>query len=138
MYYKNQSIIIPISIIALVYNLFFYFDIKKIDSTVELKSYTVILQSCRSYRRSSFVKINYRNKYYTIRLANGECPKYPTGSKIDLKYNAKFDYFFKADGLKRDRFRVTFVSVIFVLSIIPWKKINLQKNLRYKGKVVFK
>ncbi len=66
--------------------------------------------------------INHKNKIYYIRLANRECQKFPVGSKIGLKYNDKLDYFYKPDGLKRDRNRLVFTGSFFILSIVPWKK----------------
>ncbi|WP_123947123.1 hypothetical protein [Chryseobacterium sp. CBo1] len=56
-------------------------------------------------------------------MANKECSKYPVGSEVKLSYNEQFDYFYKPDGLKRDRNRLLFLAIIFILSITPWKKI---------------
>ncbi|OCK50741.1 hypothetical protein BA768_19195 [Chryseobacterium sp. CBo1] len=88
-----------------------------------LKSYTIIEQGCRNSKGSSSVHIKYNDKIYYIRLANKECSKYPVGSEVKLSYNEQFDYFYKPDGLKRDRNRLLFLAIIFILSITPWKKI---------------
>ncbi|RRQ46714.1 hypothetical protein DTW91_04340 [Chryseobacterium sp. SC28] len=88
-----------------------------------LKSHTIIEQGCRNSKGSSSVHIKYNKKIYYIRLANKECLKYPIGTEIQLSYNEQFDYFYKPDGLKRDKRRLLIIGVIFILSIIPWKKI---------------
>jgi len=56
-------------------------------------------------------------------LAIAECEKYPIETEIRLNYNKQFDYFYMPDGLTRDKRRLLIIGVIFILSIIPWKKI---------------
>ena len=87
-----------------------------------IKSYTVVEQGRRNYKGSSSVHIKYNNKIYYIRLANKEYLKYPVGKEIKLSYNKQLDYFYKPDGLKRDKNRIWFTAIIFIISIIPWRR----------------
>ncbi|VFA40229.1 Uncharacterised protein [Chryseobacterium indologenes] len=121
--YKNQYILTICAILGFLYTLFFYYQDSRLENPNMLKSYTITEQGCRNSKGSSSVHIKYNNKIYYIRLANKECLKYPVGTEISLSYNKQFDYFYKPDGLKRDRNRLFFTAIIFILSIIPWKKI---------------
>jgi len=127
MYYKNQFIIIIISTLTFLFTSFLYYQDRQLERNGLLSFHVISLQSCRDYKGSSSVHIRYKNKIYFIRMANGECRKYPVGSKIGLKYNDRFDYFYKPDGLKRDKNRLIFTATIFLISIIPWKKIYINK-----------
>lgn len=131
MYDKKQFIIILISIVVNAYALFFYFEDREMEKSGTLKFHEVLLQSCRNYKGGSSLRISYGSKIYAVGLSNGECPKYPIGSKIGLIYNVRFDYFYKPDGLKRDRNRLFFTGSIFVLSMLPWRKFNLRKRNKH-------
>lgn len=131
--YKNQYILTICAVLGFLYTLFFYYQDRGLENFSMLKSYTIIEQGCRNSKGSSSVHIKYFNKIYYIRLANKECLKYPIGTEIKLCYNEKFDYFYKPDGLKRDKNRLLFTGIIFMLSIIPWKKIINKKNIKSKG-----
>lgn len=128
--YKNQYILTIFSLIGFFYVLFFYVQDSNLERNNISKSYIIIEQKCRNSKGGSSVHIKYNNKIYIVGLSITECLKYPVGSKIKLIYNSEFDYFYKSDGLKRDTRRLLFVIIIFVLSIIPWKKII--DNLIYK------
>lgn len=123
MYYRNQYILTICSILGLLYTLFFYYQDSKLENTKTLKAYSVIEQGCRNSKGSASVHIRYKDKIYFIRLANKECLKYPVGSIIKLNYNSEWDYFYKPDGLRRDRNRIIFTLIVLMLSTIPWKKI---------------
>lgn len=128
MYYKNQIVIIIISVVVNAFALFFYFQDREMERSGTIKFYEVLLQSCRNYKGGSSIRIGYGSQIYAIGLSNRECPKYPVGSKIALIYNARFDYFYMPDGLKRDRNRLIFTGSIFVLSLLPWRKFNSRKR----------
>jgi len=121
--YKNQYILTICAVLGFLYTLFFYYQNSKLESIKTLKAYTVIEQGCKKSRGGSSVHIKYNNKVYYIRLAIAECEKYPVGTEIKLNYNKQFDYFYKPDGLTRDKRRLLIIGVIFILSIVPWKKI---------------
>lgn len=121
--YKNQYILTICAALGFLYTSFFYYQDSRLENPSMLKSYTIIEQGCRNSKGSSSVHIKYNSKMYYIRLANKECLKYPIGTEIKLSYNERLDYFYKPDGLKRDKNRLLFTVVIFILSIIPWKKI---------------
>ncbi|CAM3318408.1 hypothetical protein [Empedobacter stercoris] len=121
--YKNQYILTICTVLGFLYTLFFYNQNTKLENIATLKAYSVIEQGCKKSKGGSSVHIKYNNKIYYIRLSIATCEKYPIGSKIMLNYNDQFDYFYMPDGLKRDKNRLLIISGIFILSIIPWKKI---------------
>jgi len=123
--YKNQFILTICMVLGFLYLLFFYYQNLKLENIRTLKPYTIIEQGCKKSRGGSSVHIRYNNKVYYIRLAIAECEKYHVGSEIKLNYNKQFDYFYKPDGLTRDKRRLLITGAIFILSIIPWKKINI-------------
>jgi hypothetical protein len=125
-YNRNQKIVIIIAILVLIYNWFFYAQNSKLEQSSPMNTYQVIEQGCRNSKGSSSVHISYNRKTYYIRLANGECLKYPIGSKISLVYNDDLDYFYKPDGKKRGRNRLFFSFCFLLLSVLPYN--NLYKK----------
>jgi hypothetical protein len=126
-YYKNQFIAIFLSTVAILYSSFFYYQNRKLEAIVPSTYHIVLSQSCGYYKRASAVRISFGSEIYSIKLTRNECEKYPIGSKIALKYNKKWDYFYKPDGLKRDKSRMSFIAAILLISLIPWK---IVKKLR--------
>ena len=121
--YKNQYILTICTVLGFIYSLFYYFQNSKLENIKTLKAYSVIEQGCKKSKGGSSVHIKNKNKIYYIRLSIAECEKYPIGSKIMLNYNNEFDYFYMPDGLKRDKRRLLIISIIFSLSVVPWKKL---------------
>ncbi|MEH3114027.1 hypothetical protein [Pedobacter terrae] len=95
----------------------------KLEETKNLITLKIIKQGCRSSQGSSSVHVMFNKKVYYIRLANEECLKYPIGTTISLIYDNTFDYLYKPDGLKRNKYRVLFSSAFLLLSIIPWNRL---------------
>lgn len=120
-YYKYQKILGLLSFLAFLYVCFFYYQNSKLENFGKLELFEVINQGCRNSKGTSSVHISYNRKTYFIRLANGECYKYPVGSKITLIYNDYFDYFYFPNSLSRDRYRLIFTFSLFFFSILPWK-----------------
>ena len=65
------------------------------------ESFVVVEQYCRASKGSSSINIEYNGDLYSVRLANGECLKYPVGAEIKLIYNDTHDIFInKMDLIK--------------------------------------
>lgn len=126
--YKNQYILTICVILGFIYTLFFYYHNSKLENIKTLKAYTIIEQGCKKSRGGSSVHIEYNDRVYYIRLSIAECEKYPVGSKIMLNYNHQFNYFYLPDGLKRDKRRLSIIGILFLLTVIPWKKIIKTKS----------
>ncbi|MBB2145492.1 hypothetical protein GM921_08360 [Pedobacter sp. LMG 31464] len=123
MYYKTQiGIIITVTIGCLV-ALFLFFQNKQTDQNSPIKKHTIVSLTYRTNRGSS-VQINQNGKNYFIRISFDANKMYKVGSEIGLRYNEKFDYFYIPDGQKRDSGRLIFLGIIFILSVVPWKRIT--------------
>lgn len=84
------------------------------------KSKSSVKQFCGGTKNNR-VYILYREKLYKIWMVNKECLNHPVGSKLELIYNSQWDYFYRPDGLKGDIRRLYLFSILFILSIIPYK-----------------
>lgn len=126
-YSKIRPFLIGILAIGVAYNLYFYSEGVKMENVVP-QSFIVVDQYCRSSKGSSSINIEYNGNLYSVRMANGECLKYPVGAEIKLVYNDKHDYFYKQDGLEKASFRLVFFSFLLLLSIIPWYSLIKKKR----------
>lgn len=125
-YSKVRPFLIGLLVLGVFYNIFFYLEDRKLEK-MKPQSFRIIEQYCWATKNSS-IYIEYRDKKYPIRMANGECPKYPVGAEIYLVYNDRHDYFYQPDGLRRDSFRLFFFSFLLLLSIIPWDSLLKKKH----------
>lgn len=125
-YSKIRPFVIVIFVVGVAYNLFFYLEDSKLEK-VKPQSFRITEQYCREIKNST-IYIVHRGKKYSIRMANGDCPKYPVGSEISLVYNIKYDYFYKQDGLKTATYKLLFFSFFLLLSIIPLSRFSKQKK----------
>ena len=128
-YYNYQILLLALAIGVLAYTYFFYIQNSNLEKSGTRASFEIIEQYCR-YAREGSVQIRYSDDLYSIVLANGECFKYPVGSKIILIYNEKFDYFFIPNGQKHMVFRLYFTVSCIILSILPWKLLTGKFNLQ--------
>jgi len=125
-YSKIRPFLIVILVVGVAYNLFFYLEDSKLEKA-KPQSFRITEQYCREIKNSA-IYIVHRNKKYSIRMTNGDCPKYPVGSEISLVYNEKYDYFYKQDGLKTATYKLLFFPFLLLLSIIPWNRFSNRKN----------
>lgn len=107
-------------VLGIFYNLYFFVEARKSEK-VEPQRFKVIEQNCWA-RKNSSIYIEYRGKIYSIRMAKGECSKYPVGSDISLVYSGKNDYFYKQDGLKTVTYKLLFFPIVLLFYIIPWNR----------------
>ncbi len=126
-YSKIRFFLISILAIGVAYNLYFYREDLKMEKIVP-RSFVVVEQYCRASKGSSSINIEYNGNLYSVRMANGECLKYPVGAEIKLIYNNTHDYFYKQDGLAKAGFRLFFFSLLLLLSIIPWDRLLKKKR----------
>ena len=128
---KMRIFFISAFAIGVAYNLYFYKESVKMENSVA-RSFMVEKQYCRASKGSSSINVRYKGKLYTVRMANGECLKYPVGSNIKLVYNETHDFFYKKDMLVAATFRVLFFLFLFLISVIPWERF-LKKNVTFKS-----
>lgn len=126
-YSKIRPFLIAILVVGVAYNLYFYMEDVKMEGMVP-QSFIVKEQYCRFSKGSSSIHIDHDGKNYIVRMANGDCLKYPIGSEIKLVYNERFDYFYKQDGLQKGAFRLLFFSFLLFLSLLPWSRFSNRKN----------
>lgn len=126
-YSKIRYLLIGILAIGVAYNLYFYREDVKMEKAVP-QCFVVVEQYCRASKGSSLINIEYNGNLYSVRMANGECLKYPVGAAIKLVYNDTHDYFYKQDGLVKARFRLFFFSFLLLLSTIPWDRLLKKKR----------
>lgn len=113
--------------IGVVYNMYHYMEAVKMESSVA-QSFVVEKQYCRASKGSSSINVKYKGKLYSVRMANGECVKYPIGSHIKLVYNETHDFFYKKDMLASAKLRVFFFLLLFLISVIPWERFLKKKR----------
>lgn len=122
-YAKIKPLLIGILTIGVAYNLYFYAEADKMEKAVP-QSFVVVEQHCRASKGSSSINFKYNGNLYSVRMANGECLKYPVGADIKLVYNDTYDYFYKQDGLETANFGLFFFSFLLLLSILPWDRLT--------------
>ncbi|MCW8309710.1 hypothetical protein K7A41_00550 [Sphingobacterium sp. InxBP1] len=128
---KMRMFLIGTLAIDVVYNIYFYREDVKMESSVA-GSFLVEEQYCRSSKGSSSINVKYKGKLYSVRMANEECLKYPVGSHINLVYNEAHDFFYKKDRLATAKLRVFFFLFLLLISVIPWGRF-LEKNALCKS-----
>ncbi len=126
-YSKIRPFLIGILAIGVAYNLYFYIEVVKMEKIVP-QNFVVVEQYCRASKGSSSINIEYNGNLYSVRMANGECLKYPVGAEIKLVYNDTHDYFYKQDGLTKASFRLFFFSFLLLLSTIRWDRLLKKKR----------
>lgn len=126
-YSKIRPFLIGILAIGVACNLYFYREDVKMEKVVP-QSFVVVEQYCRASKGSSSINIEYNGDQYSIRMANGECLKYPVGAEIKLVYNDTHDYFYKQDGLAKVSFRLFLFSFLLLLSVVPWNRLLKKKR----------
>lgn len=126
-YSKIRPFLIGILAIGVAYNLYFYREDVKMEKVVP-QSFVVVEQYCRASKGSSSINIEYNGDQYSVRMANGDCLKYPVGAEIKLVYNDTHDYFYKQDGLAKVSFRLYLFSFLLLLSVVPWNRLLKKKR----------
>lgn len=131
---ENSFLIIVwkvISLIAIVFFIFYYYDVKNMEKNQVHKKYVISDVSLRK-RYGSSVGVNYNNNFYSIGLKKEEVLRYKEGDSISLYYNRKYDYFYVPNTLGL-YLRYIYASIFsLLLSFIPWVKIKKNIDLYNK------
>lgn len=125
MFYKNQFFYAFISFCVFSYALFHYFRYKELESPANLQVVSIVSTSCSAAPRlASGLKILKNHKEFSVELPYDSCSKYSIGDHISLIYDQKFSRFYLPDYFRVYRFRAMFTMIIFIMTVLPWKRIT--------------
>lgn len=122
LYYKNQILIIILVTTGVIFTVYQLAEYKKALSFRDVFILKVIKQNCHAAPgMSSAVWVKNNGKEYSIALPCNECIHYPVGSSVKAFYHKDNDRFIFRTGDTKFSKNMILLSLILIISLIPWK-----------------
>ena len=129
LYFKYQGFYLIIATAFFGYALFYFIQNNNTERFSNKEYCLIIDKRCSAAPRiNSFVQIKKNGRKYTVDLPDQECVNYSVGEVISVYYNKRYDYFFYAYRNKTDMSRLVISGVIFLLLLLPWKRLKILLN----------
>jgi hypothetical protein len=116
---KYQWFYILVALIFVVGNLNLFYEFKLLEKKTKPFMITVIDKHC-SGKNGAYLKVDYKNKMYSINTTYTECCAYYIGNDVLVYYSTRFDYFVLPKMKFMYILRLKIISTILFLLLLPW------------------